>query len=434
MTAAHNAAEAETFIAILDPGSSHFRYLQVARELGYKTIVMSADPAAYRAEEQAYKQRIPEYDESCVDIFLPYGSPDPDTLANLLQPYRDGIAGIVAGDEFTVPAAAKLGRALGFNYAYAADAECQRDKSAMKQRLIERRVPTPRFQVAATLQEATALWERFGRDCMVKMVDYASSFNVFRVRSQQELEDAWYTIIENRRNLKVSFELSRKVILEEFVGGRELTVEGYVQDGRAEVLNFCEKLTNENFLVVGHYIPAQVSDAESEALSEIAKQCVGALGVQNTIFHAEVHIRDGKPYIIECAARTPGQHSVDIIKRTYGIDLMKINIDLAMGRLVATRRRAPEAYHALLALYAAQSGTLKEIEGLDALRQRDDVTWLALDVEPGDQVRALETFKDLCGLAVIEGRTAEQAQEGYRWIRENVRFIVKDETAQATQE
>ncbi|WP_162901652.1 ATP-grasp domain-containing protein [Breoghania sp. L-A4] len=426
MTTPDAAQRPDSFIAILDPGTAHFRYLRSAREMGYKTIVMSADPDAYRAEQALYKQRVPEYDEAWTDVFVPYDSPDPDTLTRLLEPYRGRIAGVIAGDEFPVPAAARLGRALGFNYATPEDADCQRDKSAMKRRLIERGVPTARYRTAESLPDALATWEAFGGDCMVKMVDYASSFNVFRVRSREELENAWYTIVENRRGLQVAFDLAQKVIVEEFIGGRELTVEGYVQDGRVEVLNFCEKITNENFLVIGHYIPARVTKAESDALAGIARQCVAALGVQNTIFHAEVHLRDGQPFIIECAARTPGQHSVEIIERTYGIDLMTINIDLAMGRFVSTRRRPPEAWHALLALYATESGTLKEIKGLEALKQREDLVWLALDVAPGQPVRKLETFKDLCGLAVVGGPAPEDAEAGYCWIRENLVFVVED--------
>lgn len=413
------------FLVVLDPGASHFRYLQIARELGYRAIVLSANPVACRAEEQAYKRRVPGYDESCVSVFMPYEPVGADALAKLLAPYRDRIAGVIAGDEFTVPLAAGLGRELGFDYAGAEDAEAQHDKAAMKRRLVVRGVPTPRFSVAESLEEALSLWTSFGCDCMVKMVDYASSLNIFRVRSRAELEHAWDMIVENRRNIRVPYELARKVVVEEFVTGRELTVEGFVASGRVEIVNFCEKETTGTFLVVGHFIPAAVSDAEAEALTEAARQCVEALGIRNSVFHAEIHLDGLTPHVIECAARTPGQHSVDIINRTWGVDLSRISIELAVGKPVEVRRGSPRAWHALLALYATGSGTLARIDGLDEMKARGNLVWLALDVKPGDRVRALETFKDVCGIAVIEGRTAEEARDGYRWIRDNVRFVVE---------
>ena len=421
------ADTAENFVVVVEPHFALYRYLKIIREQGYKTLVLTSDPRASLAGEQRHNRRLEGYKDSRIDQLVQYETQEVESLVRALRPFRGQIAGVVAGEDSTVPIAADLGRALGFDYALPEDARCQHAKTKMKQRFTERGVRTPRFGVARELGEAVSFWESFGRDCMVKMVDFAASLNIFRVSTREQLETAWDIIIENRRGLDVPFELAREVILEEFVGGRELTAEGYIQGDHVEILNFSEKLTEDNFIVVGHYIPAVVSDSEARIISGIATQCVRALGLRRSVFHVEVHLRDDVPYVIECASRPPGQHTVELIEKTYGIDLMKISIDLATNREVDVSRVAPHTHHAILALYTKTSGTLQGFHGIDELRSRGGVAQVSLGAKPGDTVRALDTFRDKYGLVILESATSASLRENARWLRENVGLVVSSD-------
>lgn len=414
---------AERFVVVIEPHFALFRYPQVIHRKGYRSLVLASDPEATLAAEQRNNASMGIAGESRIDLVVPYASFRAEDLLAALAPYRDRIAGVVAGDDVVVPMAAEIGVALGFDYARPEDAQCHHVKTAMKQRLAERGVPTPAFEVAQSFEQAESAWERFGRDCMIKMVDFSGSLNVFRVQTREQLREAWETIVHNRRGLEVFFELAREVILEEFVGGRELTAEGYVQGDRVEVLNFSEKLT-QDFNVVGHYIPALVTAEEERQLSEIAAQCVRALGLRNSVFHVEVHIQEGIPYVIECAARVPGGHAVELIEKSYGIDLMDINIDLATGREVRVTRRPPREHHALLAIYAEDSGVLQRIDGLEELRQRGEVLHLRLNIHPGERVKALKTDQKRYGMIMLGSGSPQAVRETASWVREHVRMVV----------
>ncbi|HWN43554.1 MAG TPA: ATP-grasp domain-containing protein [Thermoanaerobaculia bacterium] len=414
----------EQFVVVVEPHFALYRYLRVIHHKGYKTLVLALDPDSTLAAEKKNDLRVGGSGGSQIDELVRYETLSVDSMMKALEPYRGRIAGVVAGEDSAVPIAAELGRALGFDYALPEDARCQHLKTAMKQRLVERGVRTPAFQIARTLEEAIAAWERFGRDCMVKMVDFAASLNVFRVTERGQLEEAWDTIVNNRRQVKAFFELSRDVILEEFVAGREVTAEGYVQDDRVVVLNFSKKLTESNFIVVGHYIPALVTEEEEGQLAGMASQCVRALGLRNSVFHVEVHIRDGVPYVIECAARPPGQHAVELIEKSYGIDLMEISIDLATAKKVHVTRREPRGHHAILALYTKTSGVLEGYKGLDELRSRGGVLHVSLGAKPGDRVEALETFRHKYGLVILGSDSPHELREKAKWLRDNVEMVV----------
>lgn len=412
------------YLIVVDPVAHFFGYVTAARKKGLQVLALTGNEALCRDEQAAYAAAVDDYPADGIDRFLPYRADRDDSALAALEPYRERIAGLVAGDEVTVASTARIGRRLGFPYAEPEDARCQQIKSAMKERLVERGVPTPPFAAVATFEEALAQWQRFGGDAMIKMVDYAMSFGVYRATTRHELEAAWEAIRANRDSLDHASPREETVIVEQHLPGREFSVEGYVCGERVEILNFCEKLTHANFMVVGHYIPAASSEEEERLLTDVARRCVAALGIRNSVFHAEVHVADGKAWLIECAARPPGQFSVGVLERVYGFDLMDLNIDLACGRMVDLKRREPQSWHAIMALYSDHTGIVREVEALDELRRRPECYSLRCAVKPGDPVARLESFRDVLGLALLEAPDPAGVRTAYEWARSSVRFRV----------
>jgi biotin carboxylase len=411
------------YIVIVEPVAHFFRYVTTARAKRIGVIVLTANEDIVRDEERAYAGAVEHYPEGGIDIVARYDAGSDDSALAALRPYVDQIRGLVAGDELTVALTARLGGRLGFDYAAPDAALAQQIKSAMKRRLVANGVSTPEFAAVATLEAAAEHWHRLGGDAMLKMVDYAMSFGVFRVRTRAELDTAWNAITAGRATLE-NYRATEEVVVERYVAGRGFSVEGYVSGDRIEILNVCEKLSHANFMVVGHFIPARTSAEEERLLDDVVRRCAVALGIRNTVFHAEVHIADGVAYIIECASRPPGQFSVDVLDRIYGFDMMAISIDLACGVDVDVRRRPPRSWNAIMALYSDRTGIVREIEGLEALRARAECYSLRCAVESGHIVHKLDTFRDVLGLAMLEAEEPEQIEQTYRWAREAVRFRV----------
>ncbi len=412
------------YFAVIEPHEALYRYLEVAKRKGYQTMVVTSDPTSSGQGEEKYNLSIRGSHTSRIDKFVTCDVGNAESMLEALMPLKKQIAGIVAGHEIFVPLAAEVGTKMGFDYAAPEDAICQQLKTAMKQRLQERGVRTARFSVCERLEESLAAWEKFGGDCIIKMVNYVGSMNVFRVRSREDVETAWDIIINDRRNVKTPFPKLQQVIIEEYISGRELSAEGYVQNGRVVVLNSCEKLTSPSFVVVGHLLPSKLSTSEKEKLAEIATQCALALGICNSVFHAEVHLMNDVPYVIECASRPPGLHVAELIGRSYNFDLIGISIDLATGKKVTIAPRDADLHYAMMALYSKETGTLTKITGLDELQARGGVLRIHLGVKEGDKVEALSTFRSKCGFAILEDASAEGVREKADWLTNNVHFEV----------
>jgi biotin carboxylase len=347
-------------------------------------------------------------------------------MYDALKPMRQEIAGVLAGQEAVLPESVDLGWRLGFDYAKPEDAITHHVKTAMKRRFQERGVPTPRFFIARTWEEAMQAWEDLGRNCMVKMVDASSSMNIFRVTTMEELESAWDIIINNRRNVKSIIPLSKEVILEEFVDGRELTVDGYTQGDRVVCLNFSEKITESSFVVVGHVLPALLSSREEEILRQVADQVVRAEGMRNSVFHIEVHLQGEKPHVIECTSRPPGQHTVELMYRSYGFDLMDISVSLAVGDQVFDSATEPKKHFAMLALYSLHEGTFERLDGIEELKGRGGLVHSYLAAKPGDRIEALATFHQRYGFVILEDTTAQRIREKAQWARSHLHMTLAE--------
>jgi biotin carboxylase len=424
-SASASTNEAKKVLVIIEPHAALFRYLEVAQR-NYQTLVLSSSPESCLRGELKYNQSMNHSHTSRIDHILKCDTGCRESMLEALRPFEKDICGVLAGEDSFVPITAELGEALGFHYTHPSDAICLHLKTAMKQRFAERGVRSPKFVVAKTFDEAVAAWEEFNRNCMIKMVDSASSLNIYRVATKTDLEEAWDTIVNNRKKVVTPIPLAQEVIVEEFIGGRELSAEGYIQDDQVVILNFCEKVTETNFVVVGHYLPAELSAREEELMRNIAEKCVREVGLRNSVFHVEVHILNDVPYVIECAGRPPGQHMVELMSRCYGFDLMQISIDIATGKTVSSQSREPQRHFAMLALYSKKGGTLRKIEGLAELRSKGGATHLHIDVKEGDQIQALSTFSDKCGFVILEDESAAGIRQKAAWMKENVHLVVSD--------
>jgi biotin carboxylase len=400
------------YVVFVDPHHSLYGYLGSARRKGFRTLVLTSDAARSRRYESLYHAQTGQPDVSDVDELIECDVLSAEDILTALKPYADRIAGILPGNESGVPPGFEAARALGFDAAPPEDARCQRLKSEMKQRLAERGVRTSPFRIVRTLAEAEAAWEEFGRDCMVKVADADASLHVYRVSTVDELRSAWAAIEADGRH--------PDVIAERFVGGRELSAEGYVCGDRVTILNTCEKVTTDRFVVIGHYVPAHLSAPERAGIDELVTDCVRALGIRNSVFHAEVHIEDGVPYLIECASRPPGQLVIDIIRWAYDIDLTEVNIDLAVGRDVRVAATAPKYHYAQVITYAHDSGVYTATEGMDELYRRGGVKHRYLGVSPGDRIEALSNFRHRYGFVVLEDDTADGVRAKAEWAHHNV--------------
>ena len=192
-------------------GGSHWQrdLIKRAAALGLRTIVadISADaPGRFDADE-----------------FIQIDTNDRD---GLLKISRNKQISIVLADQTdrVVPVAAFLNEELGLNGIRPDTAQVFTDKLAMRKALAGSDVRMPRYAEVATVREALQAATKWGYPSILKPKNSQASLGVFKVADEHELRDHFAASMNESRD--------GRILVEEFIDGTEVTVEGFSLDGK----------------------------------------------------------------------------------------------------------------------------------------------------------------------------------------------------------
>jgi biotin carboxylase len=255
------------------------------------------------------------------------------------------VDGIVTMGEFTTPVAAQAAAALGLAGNDAALADAPRNKVVMADRFQELGVQAPATLVAGENDAPADLVERAGWSFPVvaKPADNAGSSGVSLAYGPGDLPAA-VALARCPADGPYGPTADRRVILQEYVAGREFSVESLTQGGVTQHVCVTRKTTTEGRYRVetGHLLPARLDAPAGRAvLSEVTK-ALAAVGVTNSVSHTEVIVRpDGTCAVIEVAARIGAGRIGVLAELALGVSIPKMAVRICLGQPVsakATRR------------------------------------------------------------------------------------------------
>ena len=163
---------------------------------------------------------------------------------------------------------------------------------------------------------------------IVKPTDRSGSRGIRKVTDPAELPEA----VEFAR--APSFE--KKVLVEEFAGGREYSVEYLSWKGEHRFLAVTEKFTTGAplFVETGHLQPPKHMDEKTlAAIRELVPKVLDCLGMKYGASHTELKVdSDGTIRLIECGARMGGDCiGSDLVRLSTGVDYVRAVIEAACG-------------------------------------------------------------------------------------------------------
>ena len=258
------------------------------------------------------------------DKFYPISTIDKETILKACQEEKiDGIT-TIASDVATLTVsyvAEKLGLVGNpDNYSQTAT-----NKYLMRQCFMEHNVPSPKF--CLTDGQIPDIIKDFRFPVIVKPTDRSGSRGVEEVTKNEDLQEA----ID--RACHESFQ--QKAVIEEFVEGREISVETISFKGKHYVLQITDKVTTEApfFVELEHHQPSSLPDDIKAKVRTIVLNALDALHIQYGASHAELKItKDGDIRVIEIGARMGGDFiGSDLVKLSTGYDFLKGIIDVAFG-------------------------------------------------------------------------------------------------------
>ncbi|MCY4450500.1 MAG: ATP-grasp domain-containing protein [Immundisolibacterales bacterium] len=333
-----------------------------------------------------------------------------------------GFAAVVAPDDATVELAGRVAGALGLAGNPPEAARLSRRKDLARDRLAAAGVGIPEYRVL-DLRRPLDL-SRIAFPCVVKPVAMSGSRGVIRANDEAELAAA----VGRARSIAsgaLDEEERSRLLVESFVPGVEVAVEGLVRDGRLEVLAVFDKpdpLDGPYFEESIYVTPSRLGAVAEARIVACVREAVAAFGLVSGPVHAEVRWHAGEAWLLEVAARTIGGECSKLLRFSAGHSLEEVVLAAALGRRVPTGLASGAA--GVMMLPTPRPGTLRRVEGvLDALRVPggEDVSIAA---GAGTELLPLPEGSAYLGYVFARGETPELVEGALREATGRLRIVI----------
>lgn len=271
---------------------------------------------------------------TCAEIcnkFYDISIVEKEEILRICQQERiDGIATIAS--DVAAPTVAYVANRMGLvgnDYEAAVRAN---NKYLMRNALIQAGVPCPKYMMMT--QEDLPSFEKLDtlRDVqlplIVKPSDRSGSLGVTKV----ETPASFFPAVEKA----ISASFKKQAMVEEFIEGREISVEFISYNGTHYPLQITDKVTTEapHFVELEHHQPSNLSTKQFHDIYAITTNALNALGITNGASHSEYKItKDGRIAVMEIGARMGGDFiGSDLVRLSTGYDYVKGVIDVALGQ------------------------------------------------------------------------------------------------------
>lgn len=337
---------------------------------------------------------------------------------------------VVAVDSAMLPLAARLGAALGLVHNAPDAVAAAADKASQRRLWAEAGVAQPGFHVVAAGADERQLLgaaRSLGFPCIAKPVSLSASRGVLRVDDEAGLNAA---AAEIRAILAATGRNDGEpILLEEYVPGRELSIDGLLRDGALAVTAIFDKPdtpdgpTFEETLLVA---PSRLPGPTLAAATRLAERAAQALGLRHGPIHAELRIDErtgeSRPVMLELAARSIGGLCSRSLRFLDGMSLEMMILLNALG--VAVDTAPPPGAAGVLMLPVERDGVLQGVEGQAEAKAVAGITGLSITIPSGQPVQPLPRGDRYLGFVFAEGSAAAEVEAALRVARGKLRAVI----------
>jgi biotin carboxylase len=338
------------------------------------------------------------------------------------------IDAVIGVDDQVTLAAAVIGERLSLPHNALKCAYATRNKAVMRDMLSAAGVPVPTFnkvRLDAPLSEAAHSYP-----CVVKPLMMAASRGVIRVNDEYELLAALKEIagIVQAADASDDPESRTCALVEEYVPGWEVAVEGIVSNGRLHVFAIFDKpdpLEGPYFPETIYVTPSRLSSQDQERIERTTQDAVNALGIVHGPIHAELRGDGNRLWVIEVAARSIGGYCSRVLRFAQGLFLEDVIVRHAFDESLEIPQLDGRAAGVMM-LQAPAAGRFEEVHGLDAARQVPCVDEIIISAHRGQMLSPLPHGFLYAGFIFARGGTADEVEHSLRRAFALLRFVIQE--------
>lgn len=352
---------------------------------------------------------------------LPLQLRDAEAAAELLsrEVRADQPLAVIGVDDQTALVAALASAQLGLPHNPPEAVQAARNKLTSREKLREAGLPVPWFRAVERdgLVDLAALEAPY--PCVVKPLVLSASRGVIRADDLAGLEAAHARVAALLRSPRVAERRDpalQQILIEEFIPGPEVALEGLLQNGRLHVLALFDKpdpLDGPFFEETLYVTPSRWPAPLQAQIAQAATDAAAALGLREGPIHAELRLSPLGPRILEVAARSIGGLCGRALRFGVGVSLEELLLRHALepGALPPLREARASG---VLMLPIGRGGVLQEVRGVEAARAVPGVTELVITAHLHEELLPLPEGASYLGFAFARGETPAEVEAALR--------------------
>lgn len=363
-------------------------------------------PAILKAKELGHFVAVVDYNPEAVGIkyadqFFNVSTVDIDAVCEVAKKIRpDGIMTLATDMPLrSVAASSSLLDLPGLSYETAVKST---DKGEMIKAFKEHNVASPWFFIAKNESDIENISSQLIFPCIVKPTDNAGSRGVILVDELLNLKQAY---LYSRKQSR-----SGEVIIEEFMTGKEVSVEVLVANGTVNILAVTDKLTTgaPHFVEMGHSQPSQLGINDIDIIKNLTIKAAKAIGIELGPAHVEIMLSEKGPKVIELGARMAGDCIAShLVPLSTGIDMVKATIDITLGSEPNIEPMYKKG--SAIRYFDVPEGIISSISGIDQALNTEGVKECFFSMGIGDEVKTVRSSTDRIGFIIAQGKNAIEA-------------------------
>ncbi|HSF30943.1 MAG TPA: ATP-grasp domain-containing protein [Candidatus Tectomicrobia bacterium] len=392
-------------------------FLEAARRLDIPVVIGSERQQALAAANPAGH------------LTLDFAAPEEATHTILEFAQTFPIDGIVAADDDGVLLAAQASAALGLAHNPVAGVETARDKARMRQAMAHAGMRSPRFWRFAIDDDPAAMALRVEYPCVVKPRSLSASRGVIRADDPTQFVAAFQRLLAILRQPDVAISprrSAREILVERFIPGLEVALEGLLTEGKLHVLAIFDKpdpLDGPFFEETIYVTPSRLSSAVQEEIASCTAEVASTLGLRHGPIHAELRVNEHGSWLLEIAPRSIGGLCSRTLRFGDGLSLEELLLCHALGMQVEALERERRAAGVMM-IPIPRQGILRQIAGQEDAKQVAGIEDIRITIPIGQAVVPLPEGSRYLGFIFARDETPVGVEAALREAHRRLTFTI----------
>ncbi len=412
-----------------------------AQENQRKRVLLLMAPATYRAgaflgaAEAADVSVIQGVDQPPelaqrwnVPLALDFSDPEASSQAIVAFAQRSPVDAILSVDDSGSLVAALASAALGLPHNSPTAALAARDKGVMREALAAGGVACPVFRRFNVYDDAAWVASQVGYPCVVKPLRLNGSRGVIRANNPLEFEAAFQRVCRLLSSESGAAGMDQ-VLVEDFIPGVEIALEGLLTQGRLRVLAMFDKpdpLDGPFFEETIYVTPSRLDADVQQSIAACVQNAVDALGLREGPVHAELRVNERGPWMLEIAGRSIGGLCSSILRFGTDICLEELILRHAVRHAIPSLERERSAAGVMM-IPIEKAGILRGYSGVEDACAVPGIEGVEITAKAHYPLVPLPEGTSYLGFIFARGDSPAGVEDALRSAHARLRFDIRPE-------